>query len=208
MQNLENPVLQLFLVNLIEALKEENNSYERNDVLDIPFIISSLYQSFENNPKKYKEFSESLQYYNYNISIVNSRNDWNGIIDIHVYPLDNHEDEANWYYEIQFEFEDRPWGYCVCTPDMPDYRKDKHCCGHGCDAIFSSFSLYKVEYVANDSWHGDEHSYWEFEDEFYKDESELKKKREIERKETERKMLKNKIEEMTKKLKELESEIN
>lgn len=52
MENLNNLTLQKFIDNLIKNLKEENEirkSKTRLQELDIPFIISTLYQNFEEN---------------------------------------------------------------------------------------------------------------------------------------------------------------
>lgn len=89
---------------------------------------------------------------------------------------------------------------------MEDYREDKHCCGHGCDASFCSFSLHKIVNLGGDTWHGDEHDYWEFEDDFYKTDKELGEKKAEEDKVRMIRNLKETIEEATKKLAELESE--
>lgn len=198
MKKLDNPVLQEFIEILIEAIKEENETrehhfYEENKPqLDIPFLISALYQSFKNNSGDYEEFINDLYNYDYDVLIECSKNDWNGIIDARINLFKDDIGGAyniydiKKYYEICFSREDRDWGYCECTPDMPDYRADKGCCGHGCDACFCSFELNKGFKVTSDSWDGDESSYWEFEDEFYEDEKEIaeinkkKQKKEIE----------------------------
>ena len=111
----------------------------------------------------------------------------------------------NYYYRICFSYDKRDWGYCECTPDMEDYREDKKCCGHGCDASFCSFSLHKINNIMSDSWHGDEHDYWDFEDKFYMDDKELADKKNKE--ETERKIreLQERISSDSKKLAELTS---
>lgn len=220
MQRLENYTLQTFLNSFIKELKRENESREYKNImkLNIPFIISSLYQSFKNNEESYKEFIEDLKKYDdYNISIDDSANDYNGIIDVHVglvkYIERNDSDFAyddydypDYNYEFEFSYDERNWGYCECTPDMDDYREDKHCCGHGCDASFCSFSLHKIVNLGGGTWHGDEHDYWEFEDEFYANDKELAEKREKERREREIMELKARIEADTKKLAELEGE--
>jgi len=89
---------------------------------------------------------------------------------------------------------------------MTDYREDKQCCGHGCDASFCEFSLHKVLHIISDSWEGDEHDYWDFEDEFYLSDKELAEKKEKEDKEREVLELKNRIEADQKRLAELEGE--
>lgn len=185
MQKLENKTLQNFLERFIEAMKYEKE-YGHNDLisnqLDIPFIISSLYQSFKNNSSDYTEFILDLEEYSdYGFSIENSRNDYNGIIDVYVYlskEMNDWQDEKpNYDYLISFTYNERDYGYCMCTPNMNDYREDKKCCGHGCDATFCEFSLQKIFYIKRDSWHGDEHSYWDFEDDFYLNDEELATKK-------------------------------
>lgn len=215
MQRLQNDTLQKFLDRLIEELKRTNEDRKQCDIedLDIPFIISSLWQSFNNNPDKYKDFVHDLEEWSdYVVNIEESQNDYNGIIDVTV-NLANYkdsEDSENWYpehdYKFEFTYDERHWGYCQCTSDMPDYREDKDCCGHGCDASFCSFELHKVLHITKDTWHGDEHDYWNFEDEFYANDKELADKKVAEEKTRMIKELKRRIEADSKKLAELEGE--
>lgn len=213
MKKLDNLTLQKFIDNLIKLLKEENVERKVNmqQELDIPFIISTLYQSFEKDVDYYKEFINDLNYYcDYNMFVMESQNEWNGIIDI-VINLIRYIGEYGDYgcpkynYKIEFEIESRYLGYCECTPDMKDYREDKKCCGHGCDAIFCEFNLYKIMNVAHGSWKGDEHDYWDFEDDFYNTDEELLLKKQEEDKKREIELCKKHIEEYTKRLLELES---
>ena len=218
MKRLENNILQTFLERFIEGLKSEvgcNNL--KNDQLDIPFIISSLYQSFESHIDVFKDFIQDLYLFpDYNISILDSQNDYNGLIDVEINLVKYPDDEENeqWYmdghspnydYKLCFIYDTRDYGYCECTPDMRDYREDKQCCGHGCDAAFCEFSLYKVLHIASGSWEGDEHDYWDFEDEFYLSDKELAEKKEKENRERQIEELKNRIEADQKRLAELES---
>lgn len=194
--------------------ENENREYHSIKKLNIPFILSSLYQSFSNNPNSYKEFISNLEMYSdYNITIDDPKNEYNGIIDVdinlvrykdRVESFQNY-DMPNYYYRICFSYDERDLGYCECTPDMEDYREDKKCCGHGCDASFCSFSLHKINNIMSDSWHGDEHDYWDFEDKFYMDDKELADKKNKE--ETERKIreLQERISSDSKKLAELKS---
>lgn len=206
MHKLENITLQKFLERFIDSLKyEKKYNYDNliNDQLDIPFIVSSLYQSFKNNPSDYEEFISDLENYpDYSFSIENSRNDYNGIVDVYIYLskccieedlIDNKS--PNYDYLLSFTYDERDYGYCQCTPDMPDYREDKKCCGHGCDATFCEFSLQKIFYIKRDSWNGDEHDYWDFEDEFYQSDEELTERKREKDKERMIKELKNRIEE-------------
>lgn len=218
MQKLENYTLQKFFNELIRAIKSENEERrgfkKPKKELDIPFLVSTLLQSMTKNEDKYKEFLADLEKYSdYQISIHKSNNDWNGIVDAFVNLIKYTNDEdmrdcdiPDFDYELQFFCDERHWGYCQCTPDMEDYREDKQCCGHGCDATFCSFSLHKILNVTTDEWHGDEHDYWDFEDEFYKEDRELAEKKEKERKEREIIELKARIEADTKKLAELVGE--
>ena len=66
--------------------------------------------------------------------------------------------------------------------------------------------LQKISYIKRYSWNGDEHAYWDFEDEFYAGDKELEEKKAKEDKERKIRNLKETIEEVTKKLAELEGE--
>lgn len=218
MQKLENSTLQKFFDELIRAIKSENEERryckKPKKELDIPFLVSTLLQSMTKNEEKYKEFLSDLEKYSdYQITIHKSNNDWNGIVDAFVNLIKYTNDEdmrdcdiPDFDYELQFFYDERHWGYCQCTPDMEDYREDKRCCGHGCDATFCSFSLHKILNITTDEWHGDEHDYWDFEDEFYKEDRKLAEKKEKERKEREIVELKARIEADSKKLAELVGE--
>lgn len=218
MQKLENYTLQKFLDAFVTELKRENSDREHHGTrkLNIPFIISTLYQSFNNNAEKYKELISDLEKWSdYGLSIDKPVNDYDGIIDVEInlikYDEESKEDfyeydTPNYDYKLCFSYDERDWGYCECTPDMDDYREDKHCCGHGCDASFCSFSLHKIVNLGGDTWHGDEHDYWKFEDDFYKTDKELGEKKAEEDKVRMIRNLKETIEEATKKLAELESE--
>ena len=217
MKKMQNNILQQFIDNLIEELKEENKDRKYNDKkeLNIPFIISSLYQSFENHIDSYEEFINDLKtYFDYQIIIRNPSNNYNGIIDVDVNLIqykgynDYEYDYPGYNYKICFFYDERDYGWCECTPDMEDYREDKHCCGHGCDASFCSFSLHKVVDVTSGSWDGDEHDYWDFEDEFYMNEKDLAEKREQEKKKREIQELKNRMNSDSKKLADLTSDFS
>ena len=218
MQKLENNILQKFLDEFITELKTKNeeSKSKKKCELNIPFIISSIYQNFRDGVDEFHSFIEDLSTYSdYTISISDSQNDYNGIIDVDInlvkYSTSDYEryfrdyTHPDYDYRLCFTYDSRDCGYCECTPDMPDYREDKHCCGHECDAVFCSFSLYQVLRITSGSWEGDEHDYWEFEDEFYISEKELADKKEKEDRERLITELKNRIEADQKRLAELES---
>ena len=218
MKKLQNDTLQKFLDNLINELKKENNNnreYHETREWDIPFIISALYQSFNNIADNYKDFISDLEKWSdYYLITDKPVNDYNGIIDVTISLIKySNEDSVcfrdyntpDYEYKLCFSYDERYWGYCECTPDMPDYREDKHCCGHGCDGSFCAFELHKIVHVIKDTWHGDEHDYWEFEDEFYASNKELTDKKAEEDKARMIKELKSRIEADIKKLAELES---
>lgn len=215
MYKLENYTLQNFLDSLVEELNRENIDREQTGTkqLDIPFIISTLYQSFKNNPDKYNDFIEDLvEWSDYFIVMNESQNTYNGIIDVDVVLskeyLESEFENPNYDYRFCFNYDNRHYGYCECTPDMPDYREDKHCCGHGCDAAFCEFDLHKIVHIASESWDGDEHDYWDFEEEFYASEEEIaERKLRIDR-ELAIKELKENIAAEQKRLEKLEAELN
>ena len=177
MFKLENKTLRDFIERLIDALCDENDFRRNNDTetLNIPFIISSLVQSMKNNEKYFHEFIVDLKLYPDYTIVINNASSYYSIIDVDINLCkiisesyeDYYQDYPDYDYQIKFLLDERFYGYCQCTPDMPDYREDKHCCGHGCDADFCRFELNKVCHIISGTWHGDEHDYWDFEDEFY-----------------------------------------
>lgn len=211
MQKLQNDTLQQFLENFIETLKNENDNRKFHDLeeLNIPFIVSTLYQSFENDTDIYRDFIADLQAYpEYDIAFTEPTDDCYKIIDAEItlakYDFKNeHIIHPEYSYKICFAEDERLYGYCDCTFDMPDYRADKQCCGHGCDASFCEFTLYKILNVHKASWAGDEHDYWEFEDAFYEKDRALAEKRKQEAKEREIQELQETIEISRKRLVEL-----
>lgn len=218
MKELENKTLQNFLDTLTEELKNENESREwdnqseeiKKEIFDIPYIISSLWEAFRAEPNTYLDFIKCLNKANdYQIRIVLPDNDFYGIckaiVDFYI-PEDEYERFEEYQYEILFLYDQRDWGYCQCTPDMKDFREDKQCCGHGCDWWAPSFEIRKSYFMGKHSWNGDEHDYWNFEDEFYASDKELAEKKEKENRERQIIELRNRIESDQKKLAELESE--
>ena len=213
MQKLKNGTLQKFLDTFVDELKRENSDREYHDTrkLNVPFIISTLYQSFNDSTDKYKEFISDLRNWSdYGIIIENPTDEYYGIIDVSINLIKYSDDclfgfeKPNYDYKLCFSYDERNWGYCECTPDMPDYREDKHCCGHGCDASLCAFELHKIMHVVKDTWHGDEHDYWDFEGGFYANDKEMADKKAEEDKARMIEELKNQIEVASKKLAELE----
>ena len=215
MQKLQHDTSPQRLARLKDAVEceNENREYEnlseddKYSILNIPFLISSLWEAFRAEPNTYSDFIECLnKAYDYQILITEPDNDYYGICKaiISFCVSDNMCDGVEDYqYEINFNYDPRDWGYCECTSDMKDYREDKHCCGHGCDWWAPAFEMRKSFSVSNHKWHGDEHDYWDFEDEFYASNKELADKKAEEDRLREIKELKNQIETASKKLKEL-----
>ena len=200
----DNITIQKFIEELIEALKYENTyrDIEPNDKkLDIPFLIAGLWQDLISNYEHYNEFCSDLRNC-YNIVILDDNyyickacvNFFNGTMEV-----------LDFEYEIVFDYDERNWGYCECKPNDPDYREDRHCCGHGCDWDAPSIEVRKSFLVSKHSWSGDEHDYWDFEDKFYANDNEENEKKLLAEREYKIKSLKETIENAQKKLKELEN---
>lgn len=211
MQKLQNDTLQQFLENLIDGLKNENQEREYNSLTkwNIPFLVSVVYQSFQNETDIYKDFIADLQAYpEYHINFTDASGDAYALVDVEIIlakydAKEEHMIYPEFDYKMCFAEEERLYGYCECTPNMPDYRADKQCCGHGCDASFCEFTLYKILNIHKASWAGDEHDYWEFEDAFYDEDHALAEKRKQEAKEREIQELQETIANSKKRLAEL-----
>lgn len=207
----DNITIQKFIKQLVDALKYENTYREPNGKkLDVPFLVSVLWQDLIDNYECYNEFCSDLKDCdNYDIVIENC--DYY-ICKANVFLYNETEndswkcvEESDFIYEITFGYDERNWGYCECKPGDPDYREDKGCCGHGCDWYAPSVEVRKSFLVSNYSWSGDEHDYWEFEDKFYESDNEEKQKKLLAEKEYKIKNLKETIENAQKELKKLEN---
>lgn len=218
MKNCGDVVLQNFLEALVDALKEYNedlkysNQSTREDlesdmVVDIPFVISSLWQSFKNDPEKHANFKEYLSNpYNIEIFPLNDNYDYGKCKAVVSYFDSENGAMSKYYYVIKFLFEDRYWGYCECAPEDPDYREDHCCCGHGCDWEAPAFSIEKVKEESYSSWNGDEHDYWDFEDSYYQDDKKAAEEKKAMEEQLKISFLKQQIKHYEDELKKLESD--
>ena len=189
----DNITIQKFIEQLVDVLKYENEYREPNsEKLNIPFIIAKKRKKIFNNYKQYNNYCiRKVNVFLYNKSENNN--------------LECCVEESDFKYEITLSYDERNCGYCECSPGDPDYREDKHCCGHGCDWEAPSVEVRKSFLVSNHSWHGDEHDYWDFEDKFYANDKEENEKKLLAEREYKIKNLKETIENAQKELKKLEN---
>ena len=218
MKNCGDTVLQNFLEALVDALKEYNedlkysNQSTREDleadmVVDIPFVVSSLWQSFKNEPEKHADFREYLSNpYNIEIFPLNDNYDYGKCKAVVSYFDSENGAMSKYYYVIKFLFEDRYWGHCECAPEDPDYREDHCCCGHGCDWEAPAFSIEEVKEESYSSWNGDEHDYWDFEDSYYQDDKKAAEEKKAMEDQLKISFLKQQIKHYEDELKKLESD--
>lgn len=204
MRTCGNKTLDDFFKKLSNELDWYNEEFKENK-LNVPFHISILWQEFKNNVDKYNEFIKCLNECEYIFNI-----DTSSMYSIRTYVIFyNMNRKLPHYSSITYEFnfgsDQRYWGYCECTPDDKDYREDKHCCGHGCDWDAPNVDIYKRELINDASWQGDQHDYWDFEDEFYLDNKKANEKRMKEERECKIRNLKETIENAQKELKKLEN---
>jgi hypothetical protein len=195
--------MKKFLKEVTKLLITENEYDIVN--LDIPYITSVLHQNLNN--EKYSDFINDIMTNNYDLYYAEDETQgWtNGVLTVSISDK-NDEDKELCTYTIEFKMEQRHWGYCECTPEDKDYRGDKDCCGHGCDWTAPAFEIKKIIFIGKDSWHGDQHDYWDFEDNFYKTNEELEKEKLKKDKETRIEELHNAIKEMQEELLKLKYE--
>ena len=195
MLKLKNDIFQELIDDVIEVFKRENEESDKK--YDIPFLISILWQEFNNRPEHYKELEEDLK--NSCDICINKFSEYPEIL-IYFW------DVQKLSYRIRFETDERYWGDCECNPDMKDYREDKKCCGHGCDWIAPAVTITKCcDIASHHTWNGDEHDYWDFEDMYYKKEKEEATKKLIKTKKREIEYWKDVIKNAENKLEELEN---
>lgn len=197
---------QIFLNKLAQEMAESNEAYIEFDdyPIDIPFFISILWQRIKKYPEKYQGFLRDIAYeQNYEIIQKTIADPTYWIVRIFKEDWLHSEDYdvIRYGYEIHFSYDERWNGYCECLPDDDDYREDHKCCGHGCDWVAPSVTIFKCYNYDQGTWNGDEHDYWGFEDSFYKDDLEQKARKEQEDK-------KLRILELEEQIKNCKKEIN
>lgn len=177
-------IKQQFIENIIEIFKSENERGESK--YDIPSIIAPLDQRLG----ECEEFINDLKTNNYYINILDiEEEDFYTYAKLQIVFYNGQSEEESYYdylnfsYKIDFTIDQRDWGYCMCSEGDKDYDSRHGCCGHGCDWSAPSFSITKQYHCGNYDWLGDEHDYWNFEDNFNnitnKEKEELQKKAEI-----------------------------
>lgn len=175
---------------LINKIIEE---LEFNEIKNVAFIVAPLFQSLG----KYCDILEDLKnhdewYVRYNKDETDGYTNGSITIDLYKNKSNLSEDEEDDYdfpecytYNIEFQYDARPWGFCECSENDLDYDKRYDCCGHGCDWSAPSFSITKTMELGGYSWNGDAHDFWNFEDKFNNidevEKKELEKQAEIKR---------------------------
>ena len=148
---------------IIECFEEENENrkYYEHKLIDIPFYVSVLEQSINND--KYKELHKDLENLEWHLVFIDEEN----------YHIDNKiqvvfEDVSiDYSYIISFGYDDRYWGYCRCSKGDVGYDTRYGCCGYRCDWSAPKFTITKETYLGSNSFKGDEHDYWDFKDNYY-----------------------------------------
>lgn len=202
------------LINEIaECLKIENRSrdYNGNRLLDIPFMIAALDQHLTN--KEYEDLLYDLERYDYGVQYIEENpEDYysDGSIRIQLAEKNCEDNEYEYYvdrmldyeYKIDFLHDERYWGYCECTKDDLDYDARHDCCGHGCDWTAPAFSISKIIHIGYNSFNGDEHDFWDYEDKFnnvtQKDKEEAEKQSKIRRLQEEKERIERELESLSK----------
>ena len=207
-----NNVKEDLIKRIVDELKRvnEDKEYRGERRLNIPFMIAPLSQSLEQFKSLINDLEEHTYYGVTYIEPEQGNYYSNGTTEITLEKNDNELDKEEKYikeheeysyfptdytYKINFEIDERDWKLCQCSEGDKDYDKKHNCCGHGCDWSAPACSIEKVIEIGSKVWEGDEHDYWDFEDNFYNiDEKEKQKK--INR-------LKNQIEDLQKELDKL-----
>lgn len=199
-----------FIHDLIDILNRENEERLEKKIspLDICFIISVIEQRIEEYPDFINDIKNKEYYINQYIP-DDSEGYTNGKIEIFIKKKNPDTDllidqYTDYHYIIEFLFDERPWGYCQCTPEDEGYNEEHQCCGDGCDWTAPAFNILKVIDYGRTSWDGIEKDYWGYEDKFNLKEENKNKKIEEFKKEKHKTYLKKRILELQKELKKLD----
>lgn len=136
----------------------------------------SYYQTLLQNKKELQPLITDYENWNFNIQHEKDHDGYsNGKFEIWLYRYETgelesedyvHEEYPNYHYELNLTFEERYWGYCMCSSEDDGYNAEHACCGNGCDWIAPSFDLYKIENISHSSFNGVEKDLWKIEEEW------------------------------------------
>ncbi|MNK43742.1 hypothetical protein D3C87_624590 [compost metagenome] len=180
-------VKEQFIRKLIDELNNVNKHElfdEERAPLDVCYMVSVIDQQIDDC----QEFMDTITTYRYQIndfSHDNSGGYTNGKIQILIEkPEEEKSSEMmfdafyDYCYYIEFDCDDRMWGYCQCKPGDEGYVEEYSCSGNGCDWSAPAFRLTKSIDLGGGKWDGYESDYWNYKKKF--EENELNISREVE----------------------------
>lgn len=191
---------QKFIEKLVSELKE-------SEVQNIPFLVSVVEQQVH----EFVELYEDINKYDFSIHNYQKDNYTNGKIDVIIEKPENQRESDllidayfDYHYTIHFVYDDRPWGYCTCSPEDKGYNKEHKCCGNGCDWYAPAIYVEKVMELGQANWYGNEADYWKYEEDFYKTSEEQQRENEIKKNEDRKQYILKIINDYEKELKDID----
>jgi hypothetical protein len=158
----------------LQNLKEFMVSIEKEHS---DFPASDFYAVFEQSKDEIKEIINDITKSDYWFKYVQDDKDGYSKGKIVVYVKQSNNDVyPNYYYEFELIYEDRMWGYCNCTPDMPEYNPIHKCCGLNCDWYAPGVLIRRIENSDYLSFHGFEKDLWELRAKWSGNEEDFKRK--------------------------------
>lgn len=193
-------IKEKFISKLIKELNDENErtAHDNKKTLDVCFMVSIVDQKIE----ECKEFMEDITKYKYCINGFDKDTTGgytNGKIRILIEKPEKENEMmyAAYYdycYYLEFTYDERYWGYCMCDPQDEGYIEKHQCTGNGCDWVAPSFHIEKSISLGGGRWEGTEKDYWAYEEKFNLVEENKNKEVEKHRKEQEKQRLIDSIE--------------
>lgn len=162
---MENGTHKDFLDKLTLALNHENERRAGSDtpLLDVAFLVAPVEQHIAE--PQFEEFGRYLAAGEYSIQYIGSSEEDYGYTNGTVQVFSGSDDMVG-VYILAFGVDERPWGYCICSPQKEGYDPEHRCCGDGCDWVAPAFILEKRRVVGRGDWNGIERDYWAYEDAF------------------------------------------
>ena len=118
------------------------------------------------------------------------------------YMVDAYED---YYYYIEFLYDERHWGYCFCDESTEGYSQKHKCAGYSCDWTAPAFRITKEIDLHYGDWKGYEKDYWNYSEKFEQNEKNINAEVEKHKIEQEKKFLSERIAELQSELANLEN---
>jgi len=154
---------ELFLGNLKRLLLDIAMKDQGLSLQQVCYYMETIYQQED----EFTYLFDEMDKYNFQMFFMPDETDGytQGKILIQLFSKEQNDFlPADHHYEIEFQEESRPIGYCQCSPKDEGFNSLHDCCGENCDWYAPQLMVTRVELKAAPSFYGTQKELWALEE--------------------------------------------